>query len=337
MNILITGGAGFIGTNTALYFDKKNWKITILDNFYRPGVDKNAAYLSKQIPTLKIIHANINDTKKYIDELKNTDIIVHLAGQTAVTTSIENPQLDFESNLLGSFRLLETIRKHNPKAIVLYSSTNKVYGDLTNHIQKKNDHKKMYEDICHPEGITEDEQLDFISPYGCSKGAGDLYMQDYARNYGLQTVVFRQSCIYGPFQIGVEDQGWLAHFSKQMLHNKVLKIYGDGYQVRDLLYIDDLTRLYEKAIENIDTVKGQAINAGGGVNNSYSLLQVLDVLKKEIHYDKPLTFSESRLGDQKYFVSANKKAKKLLAWQPKVDLHDGVRKLIAWQKKNILE
>lgn len=332
MNLLITGGVGFIGTNCCHSFNSKNNHITIVDDFSRPGVEKNAEALKKTITNLSIIQANINDTEKYTSALKKADVIIHLAGQTAVTTSIQNPQKDFESNILGSFRLLEAVREHNPHATVLYSSTNKVYGDLRTDTVEKNEDKKIYENHTHPNGIDESAQIDFISPYGCSKGAIDFYVQDYWKSYGIKTVVFRQSCIYGPFQIGVEDQGWVAHFSKQVLTNNPITIFGDGYQVRDLLYVEDLTDLYKRAIENIDRVKGEALNVGGGTGNSFSLIQVLDILEKETGHKPRITIKEERLGDQKYFASANTKAKKLLDWEPTTKFENGVKKMIEWQK-----
>lgn len=333
MKILITGGVGFIGTNCGLFFKNKlKCDITIVDNFSREGVEKNAEFLKQQIPAIDIIKADINDTDKYLNSLKKADVIIHLAGQTAVTTSIKNPREDFRTNVEGGFALLEAVRAHNPHAILLYSSTNKVYGDLQNHKVGKDEKNTRYDDICHPEGISEDQQLDFISPYGCSKGTIDQYMQDYSHTYGLRTVVFRQSCIYGPHQIGVEDQGWLAHFTTQFLHNKSLSIFGDGYQVRDLLYIEDLLEAYLLAIEHIDKMKGQAFNIGGGVSNSFSLLQVIKILEERTGSEIPVSFHDERLGDQKYFISSNKKLKERLSWEPKTKFLSGLDELLKWQK-----
>jgi len=336
MNILITGGVGFIGTNTAIYFAKdKNNTITIVDNFSRKDVDKNALFLKKNYPRIKIIRTNVVDINKYLDEIKKADVIIHLAGQTAVTTSITNPEKDFQSNILSTFKLLETVRINNPKAIFIYSSTNKVYGDLNQHQLKKNLKEKNYQDVCHPNGIDESENLDFISPYGCSKGAADLYCLDYGRVYNLNTVVFRQSCIYGPHQIGVEDQGWVAYFAKQFLFKKALTIFGDGYQIRDLLYVEDLINAYELAVNNIKKVKGQTFNIGGGIKNAYSLLQVIDILENNFGYKIKIGFDKVRLGDQKYFVSKNEKIKKTLGWSPKIDFKNGIKNMINWQKNNL--
>ena len=336
MNILITGGVGFIGTNAAIYFSKnKTNRISIIDNFSRKQVDKNALFLKTNYPKIKIIKTNVLDTDKYLTEIKKADVIIHLAGQTAVTTSVINPDKDFQSNVYSTFKLLETVRLNNPKVIFIYSSTNKVYGDLNKHDLKKNLRGKKYQDICHPNGIDESENLDFISPYGCSKGAADLYCLDYGRVYNMNTVVFRQSCIYGPFQFGVEDQGWIAFFSKQFLFKKNLTIYGDGYQIRDLLYVDDLINAYKLAIKNIKKVKGQAFNIGGGIKNAYSLLQVIEMLEKYLGYKIKIDFDKTRLGDQKYFVSKNEKLEKNLGWKPKIYFHDGIKIMINWQKNNL--
>jgi len=336
MNLLITGGVGFIGTNAAIFFSKnKKNRITIIDNFSREGVDKNALFLKKNYSQIKIIKTNVIDTDHYLKEIKQTDVIIHLAGQTAVTTSIIDPIKDFQSNIFSTFKLLEAMRNNNPKAIFIYSSTNKVYGDLNNHHFKKNLKEKNYLDLCHPTGIDESENLDFISPYGCSKGAADLYCLDYGRVYGLNTVVFRQSCIYGPFQFGVEDQGWIAFFSKQFLFKKSLTIFGDGYQIRDLLYVEDLVNAYQLAINNIKKVKGQAFNIGGGIKNAYSLLQVINIFEKKFGYKIKIGFDSERLGDQKYFVSKNQKINKILGWKPTTDFNKGIKKLIDWQKNNL--
>ena len=334
MKYLITGGVGFIGTNTAITFATsiKN-SIVLVDDFSRPGVKLNAKYLTRKFANIKIIKANVKDTNKYLSELKKTDVIIHLAGQTAVTTSITNPTLDFSSNIVGGFTLLETVRKYNPKAAVLYSSTNKVYGNLENHDLQLDKKNSQYKDMCHPMGIDENEQLNFISPYGCSKGTIDSYMLDYGRIYGLKTIVFRQSCIYGPFQIGVEDQGWVAFFAKQALAKKPLTVFGDGYQVRDLLYVGDLIDAYSKAIEKIEKIKGNAINVGGGITNSFSLLQVIATLEKKTRHPIQLTFNTERPGDQKLFISANKKAKKILGWVPRTSFHKGLDILLDWQRQ----
>ena len=336
MKLLITGGAGFIGTNTALHFAKnKQTQITVVDNFSRPGVEVNANYLNKQIANIQIIKCDVSDIEKYISVLKNADAVIHLAGQTAVTKSIQDPLHDFETNIHASFVLLDTIRNINPKTAFIYSSTNKVYGDLIHHKIQKNKIKKQYEDACHPNGLGEEEPVEFISPYGCSKGAFDMYALDFARIYDMNTVVFRQSCIYGPFQMGVEDQGWVAHFSKQILKKNPITIFGDGLQVRDLLYVEDLVEAYDLAIKNIKKVRGSAFNIGGGIKNAYSVIQVINLLQKNMKQVIPVSYVDSRLGDQKYFVSANKKIGKELHWKARTDFKQGLQHMIGWQKKNL--
>ncbi|KKQ23852.1 MAG: dTDP-D-glucose 4,6-dehydratase [Candidatus Roizmanbacteria bacterium GW2011_GWC2_37_13] len=322
MRILITGGIGFIGTNACLLFSKNPGnKITVIDNFSRTGVEKNAQYLKDNFPKIKIIKSPVGAINNYKKELTKSDVIIHLAGQTAVTSSIKNPHHDFKNNIFESFILLDSLRRNNPKAIIIYSSTNKVYGDLR--------HRHRFQPI------DESERLDFISPYGCSKGATDLYFLDYARIYGLKTVVFRQSCIYGPHQIGVEDQGWVAHFTKQFLLKKSIKIFGDGEQIRDLLYIEDLIKAYQLTINKISKARGEAFNIGGGTKNAYSLLQVIEILEKKFNHKIKISYEKMRVGDQKYFVSKNEKIKKLLGWRPKTDFKEGLEKLIDWQHNNI--
>lgn len=338
MNILITGGAGFIGTNTALHFGKtKKNTITVVDNLSRVGTNRNLLFLREHIVSpFFFIKCDVQKIKSYLSAIKTADIIIHLAGQTAVTTSLADPKKDFVSNIEGGFSLLEAVRLYNPKAIVLYSSTNKVYGNLKSHKLIKDEQKTQYINKIFPRGINEQEPLEFISPYGCSKGAIDQYMQDYARSFGLKTVVFRQSCIYGPHQLGVEDQGWIAHFSKQYLKNLPITLFGDGYQVRDLLYVEDLVKAYESAIKKIDVVSGMVFNIGGGIENSFSLLQVLSLLGKKIGRSPKIHFKKERLGDQKYFVSDNGRAKKILDWQPTTLFEQGVDSLISWQQKNLI-
>ena len=337
MNILITGGIGFIGTNTAKFFSEKypHDNIFIVDNFSRKGVSINAEHLRDNYRNITIRACHIADIDAYLDLIKKVDVIIHLAGQTAVTTSITDPVLDFETNVVGSFRLLEAVRTHNPRAIILYSSTNKVYGDLSHHNLLKNEEKRIYENLTCPNGVDESEPLAFISPYGCSKGSMDEYMKDYSRIYGVKTIIFRQSCIYGRFQMGVEDQGWVAHFSKQFLKNQPIVVYGDGLQVRDLLFVDDLVLAYDKAINQADKNCGKAFNIGGGVKNSYSLIQVIDILSKKIGITVPISYTETRVGDQNYFVSKNEKVEKDLDWKVQTSFEDGIDKMIDWQKEYI--
>ncbi len=333
MHILITGGAGFIGTNVAKYFGKKNNTITILDNFSRKGTKINLAYLSQSIPKLTVIEADVRNYTDIKNHVQKSDIVFHLAGQVAVTTSIKNPREDFESNLLGTFNILEAARITKHKPIILNASTNKVYGKTKGKIQVRD---KRYVDTLHPAGISEEEPLDFHSPYGCSKGAADQYIRDYARIFDLPTVVFRQSCIYGQHQFGIEDQGWVAHFAIRAILGKRITIFGTGYQTRDILFIDDLLDVYEKALKNIKKVQGEIFNIGGGKNNAISLLALVDLLSKKLQKKLDVSFNKQRPGDQNVYISDITKAKKLLDWKPTVNNEQGLSKLINWTKENIL-
>lgn len=337
MNILITGGAGFIGTNTALYFGTKSGNtITIIDNLSRIGTEANLKTLTYRLgKKMKFVHTDITLTDTYKKEVAQADVVIHLAGQTAVTTSISNPSEDFDTNIRGGFALLELIRKTNSSAVLLYASTNKVYGDLNHHVLKLVKSKKQYVNTTFPRGVDETERLHFISPYGCSKGTIDQYMLDYAHTFGIRTVVFRQSCIYGPYQLGVEDQGWVAHFSKQFIFNHPLTIFGDGYQVRDLLYVDDLIELYARAIKSIKKMAGNAFNTGGGIENAYSLRNVIDILEQKVGYVPNISYKKERVGDQKYFVSDNAKAYRMMNWKPHTSFTSGIDTLITWQKENL--
>ena len=281
--ILITGGAGFIGINSARHFLNKGWEVDILDNFSRKGTDLNIKCLLDEYPhsNIKIIEADIvKDYPILCEAVSSVDVVLHLAAQVAVTTSIINPRHDFETNAMGSFNVLESVRNLKNRPIVLYASTNKVYGCLGHHSVKEMDkHYRFHHDEIHEYGIHENENLDFHSPYGCSKGIADQYFIDYGRIYGLKTVVFRQSCIYGPHQFGIEDQGWVAWFAIATLLDRDLTIYGTGKQVRDILHVKDLVELYESAINNIETVSGKAYNTGGGPQNKLSLLHLIEMLE----------------------------------------------------------
>ncbi len=331
--ILITGGAGFIGINTAAHFLKRGWRVSLLDNLSRRGADLNLKWLKKERAKFHFIKADVRYDQNILNrEVARHDAVIHLAAQVAVTTSVADPRTDFETNTLGTFNVLEAARKAKTPPIILYSSTNKVYGDLE--ALKIKEQKKRYELAALPRGVPESQQLDFHSPYGCSKGAADKYVRDYARIYGIPTVVFRQSCIYGPNQFGVEDQGWVAWFIIALLSGRPITLYGNGKQVRDLLHIDDLSMLYECAIEKIATVRGEAFNIGGGPENTRSLLEFFDDMREKHGLNSKLPFAPIRPGDQKVFVSDNGKIRKYLGWKPKIRVTDGIPALVSWVKKN---
>ena len=330
--LIITGGAGFIGCHTANYFAKKGYEVVIIDNLSRKGSLHNLNWLKKQHP-LTLYKTNIQDNKAIKDIFKkenNLRAIIHLAAQVAVTTSVSNPINDFNINALGTLNILEAVRHFSPNSPFIYSSTNKVYG-LLNKV-KIIEGLKRYE-IENKMGISETEPLDFHSPYGCSKGSADQYVLDYARIFNLKTVSFRQSCIYGERQFGIEDQGWLAWFIIATILGRKISIYGDGKQVRDVLYIQDLVKLYENFIEKGSNLNGKAYNVGGGLKFSLSLIEFIDILKEhglEISY----TFGDWRPGDQKVFVSDNTKVIKELGWKPKTTPVQGIQKIISWVKNN---
>jgi len=344
-SIVITGGAGFIGINSARFFLKKNFKVFIFDNFSRKGNYQNIKFIKKEKikkKNLKVIKIDIINKKKiffYIKKIK-PDIILHLAGQVAVTTSVINPQLDFNSNLLGTFNILEACRNFSKETFLIYSSTNKVYGKVELPILES---KYRYNVKGNFKGISESMQLDFYSPYGCSKGAADQYIIDYARIYNLRTVVIRQSCIYGTHQYGIEDQGWVSWFMIGYILKKKVTIFGSGKQVRDLLFVDDLVELYFKLFKNIKRVSGKAFNVGGGIFNTLSLLELDMLLKDKFNLKNNVKFEKTRPGDQKIFISDNTKLKKTLNWKPKTKLKEGLVLLFNWLShnkiivKNILE
>lgn len=330
--VLIAGGAGFIGTNLAAHYLKQGSQVTVYDNLSRPGVDTNLNWLKSQFRSdkLSIVIDDILNTKSLTRSVKNQDYIIHQAGQTAVTTSLTDPVKDFEVNARGTLNLLEAIRIYNPSALVIFASTNKVYGDLIDLRTKETDTRHKLMD--HKASISESRPLDFHSPYGCSKGVADQYMLDYARSYGLNTVVFRQSCIYGEHQLGVEDQGWLAHFASQIIKGNQITIFGTGKQVRDILYIRDLVKAYQLVWEDKDKAIGKAFNIGGGVNSTVSLIEAIELLEKAIGKKAKHKFTDQRVGDQKYYVSDITKAKDSLNWHPETTIQEGIRCLTNWLK-----
>jgi len=336
-NILIIGGAGFIGVNSARYFLDKGWNVTIFDNFSRKGTDVNIEHLKKDYPDgFKVVEGDIVTSPKKLDTLMDkNDVILHLAAQVAVTTSITDPRNDFEQNALGTFNVLEAVRKSKKQPMMLYASTNKVYGGLEHlSVQDADTRHEFGDDIARKHGISEKEQLDFHSPYGCSKGVADQYVIDYSRIYGLQTVVFRQSCIYGKHQFGIEDQGWVAWFTIAAMLEKPLKIFGTGKQVRDILFVEDLCRLYELAIENIDKISGNAYNTGGGPSNTLSLVELIDILNNKYKYKLDPPKEGSRAGDQPVFVADIRKAVADLGWKPEIGVEEGIEKMHKWLVEN---
>ena len=334
-NYLVTGGAGFIGSNYVHRLLKRGEKVTIYDNFVRAGAQRNLEWLKKEFGenAFEVIVGDIKDSDRITEAGKSADVIVHLAGQVAVTTSVTNPREDFESNALGTFNVLEAARASGRNPIFIYASTNKVYGGMDDVELYEEPTRWRYKDLI--KGCPETQLLDFHSPYGCSKGTGDQYVRDYARMYGLRSVVFRQSCIYGPRQFGIEDQGWVAWFIIAAVMGKDITVYGDGKQVRDILYVDDLMNAYDLAVEKIDIAKGQIYNIGGGPENVMSIwAEFGPKLEKYIGETIEVARGDWRPGDQKVFYADISKAEKELGWQPTISVERGVQMLFDWVKEN---
>lgn len=340
--VLITGGAGFVGSNLTDKYLSKRCHVTVFDNLSRPGggAKKNIEQIlakHEQNPNLEFIKGDIKDIHQLIDAMKDVDAVFHVAAQTAMTTSIDDPTDDFETNALGTFNVLEAVRRSDPSPIMIYTSTNKVYGDLTRKTVELAEKETRWDfsDGYFQDGIDEDYPLDYEGPYGCSKGIGDAYCLDYARTFGLKTVVFRMSGIYGLGQHPTEDQGWVAWFIRRCIEKKPVTIYGDGKQVRDILFVEDLMDAFNKAVENIDKVKGEVYNIGGGRTNSISILELLDLLEQELAIQpSKVDFDSWRRADQKVYISDTSKARKQLGWQPKVSMKQGVTRLHEWMKAN---
>jgi CDP-paratose 2-epimerase len=331
----ITGGAGFIGSNYVYRLLERGEKVTIYDNLSRAGAPRNLAWLTETFGKtgFRLVIGDVRDAALLTASSREADVIVHLAAQVAVTTSVVRPREDFEINAQGTFNMLEAARLNERKPFIIYASTNKVYGGMEDVEVIEHDTRWAYKDL--PDGCPESQPLDFHSPYGCSKGTGDQYVRDYARIYGLPSVVFRQSCIYGPRQFGVEDQGWVAWFVIAAVTGRPLSIYGDGKQVRDLLHVYDLLDAYDLALENPDKVAGQVFNLGGGPSNVISIwTEFGPMLEKLVGHPLPVTRGDWRPGDQKVFVADIRKAEKVLGWKPKYDVESGVKQLFEWVSEN---
>jgi CDP-paratose 2-epimerase len=335
MKILITGGCGFLGSNLALETFKRNHELFIFDNFYREHSKDNLEWLRSK-GNFKFYNSDVRkseEVNRIIKDIK-PDIVFHLAGQVAMTTSIADPKIDFEINALGSFNVLDAVRMFSPESIVVYSSTNKVYGDMEWVNYEETDTRYVCDEF--PLGFPETIPLEFHSPYGCSKGSADQYMLDFCRIFGIKTVVFRHSSMFGGRQFSTYDQGWIGWFchkaveTRRGLAREPFVISGNGKQVRDVLYADDAVDLYFKTIDDIDKAKGNAFNIGGGMENSLSLLELFGILEQELDVKLKYKQLPPRISDQKIFVADIMKVKKLLNWQPKVDKISGIKHMIKW-------
>jgi CDP-paratose 2-epimerase len=335
MKYLITGGCGFIGSNLAAEVLKRGEELVVFDNLFRFGSSSNLEWLQQKgdFKYYPFDIRNLNDIETVI-KVEQPDIVFHLAGQVAMTTSISNPRLDFEINAMGTFNLLDSIRKYSPNTMVLYSSSNKVYGDF----EELTFEEKETRYICkeYPNGFDESLPLNFHSPYGCSKGAADQYLLDFNRIHGIKTVVFRHSSMYGGNQHSTIDQGWIGWFCQKALDikNNTAKdkftISGSGKQVRDVLHAEDVVSLYFSASEHIDKVQGKAFNIGGGIDNSLSLLELFNLLEEILDIKMDFEKLNPRESDQLVFIAENKSILNLTSWQPKINSREGVSKMLEW-------
>lgn len=332
MRFLITGGAGFIGSNSAYQLLQQGHEVVVFDNLSRLGSEKNLSWLESLENDFTMVKGDVRQLGELDAVVKQQgpfDVVLHLAAQVAVTTSVLDPGLDFDINALGTFNLLEAVRRSDQTPIILFASTNKVYGGLEQYEVEEAETRYRYKDA--QTGVPETAPLDFHSPYGCSKGAADQYVRDYHRIYDLPTIVFRNSCIYGPRQFGVEDQGWLAWFVIAAVQGKPITIFGDGKQVRDVLFVNDLVAAMLAAIENIDTTQGQVYNIGGGPEKSLSVWAEFGPLLESLEGRSiEVDFESWRPGDQRVYISDIAKAERDFGWRPEVGVDEGIERLHRW-------
>lgn len=340
MKLLVVGGCGFLGSNLAAYGIKEGYHVTVFDNLSRTGTAKNLNWL-ESIGQFTYVHGdtrNRNDVDTVIKE-GQFDAVFHLAGQVAMITSIADPYKDFQVNAMGTVHVLDAIRKFSPDTVMLFSSTNKVYGDLEQYHYRETE--KRYYCTEWPEGFDETVPLDFRSPYGCSKGTADQYMLDYARIYGVKTVVFRHSSMYGGRQFATYDQGWIGWFCRKAIEKKrhvneeIFSISGNGKQVRDILHADDMISLYYTALQHADKIAGQVFNIGGGMKQSLSLLELFDLLEKLLDVELEYQKLPPRISDQKVFVADIRKIGNAIGWKPQVTAVDGIGRMLAWTEESM--
>jgi CDP-paratose 2-epimerase len=336
MRWFVTGGAGFIGANTVRRLLDEGHEVVVFDNLSRPGSEKNLDWLRQGRGALTFVRGDVRNAAEIRHALADGptwDVVLHFAAQVAVTTSVTDPRLDFEINALGTFNLLEAVRDLGADPVLLYTSTNKVYGALERHNVVRQGDRYVFERL--PQGVNESAGLDFYSPYGCSKGSADQYVRDYRRIYGLRTIVFRNSCIYGPRQFGIEDQGWLAWFVIAAVLGRPITIYGDGRQVRDVLFVDDLIEAMLTAVRRPEVAAGEVYNIGGGPGNAFAVwTEFGPLLEKLLGHPVPVEHADWRPGDQKVFISDISKAERDLGWRPKVHVEEGIGRLVAWVREN---
>lgn len=334
--VLVTGGAGFIGCNLADRLARDGHHVLVLDALARPGVERNLDWLRRtHSGRISAVIADLRDGDAVAAAACRAQAVFHLAGQVAVTTSLDDPCTDFEVNVAGTLRLLDALRRHNPGAPLVFASTNKVYGDLVDiGLELVDDAYRPADPALRGRGIGEDRRLDFHTPYGCSKGAADQYVLDHARSFGMKTAVLRMSCIYGPHQMGTEDQGWVAHFLIRALAGQPITLFGDGRQVRDILFVDDAVEAYVAAWRRIEAVRGQAFNLGGGPANAVSLLQLIRHIETLTDRLVNAEFRDWRAGDQRYYVSDISCARRALGLPEPLAWRDGLGRLADWLRRN---
>jgi CDP-paratose 2-epimerase len=329
---LITGGAGFIGANVAARLLELGDDVLLLDDLSRPGVEANVGWLSERYgDRVRLRIADVRDPVALRESVGVADRVFHFAAQVAVTQSLESPLHDLGVNAMGTLSLLEALRALPDPPPLIFTSTNKVYGALEDlELERRGLRYEPRDPEVRAHGISEQRPLDFHSPYGCSKGAADQYVLDYARTYGLRTTVFRMSCIYGPRQFGTEEQGWVAHFLGAARRGEPLTIYGDGLQVRDVLYVDDLVDAFLLASAHEDEVRGRAFNVGGGPENTLSLLELLEAMRATFGLTPEVRFAETRPGDQRYYVSDVRELSEVTGFRPKTSVREGLLGLFRW-------
>jgi CDP-paratose 2-epimerase len=330
--ILVTGGCGFIGSNIADALAGRGEDVRVFDSFAREGARENAIWLqSRHRRRVTIVTGDTRDADAVAAAVAGVKGVMHLAGQVAVTSSLDDPIYDFEVNARGALNVLEALRRRNPEAGLVFASTNKVYGRLLDDSQiARRGERYIPTESALAGGVDEGQPLDLYSPYGCSKGTADQYVRDYARVFGLRTVVMRMSCIYGPRQFGTEDQGWIAHMLLRAMRGEPITIFGDGYQVRDALHIEDAVAAWIGALDRIEDVAGSIFNLGGGEQNAISLRELLARIEA-MRAEAPLTrFEEWRPGDQPWYVSNTRRIEQALGWRARMPLDQGLRSLEAW-------
>ena len=334
--VVVFGGAGFIGANLANSLLDEGSEVLVFDSLARRGSERNLSWLRDRHGhgRFEFMRGDVREFAPVRAAVQGAEVIYHLAAQVAVTNSVEDPRTDFEVNALGTLNVLEAARLTGSRPPVIFTSTNKVYGGLEGVEIKQTDTRYEFGQL--KLGVSESHELDFHSPYGCSKGSADQYVRDYYRIYGLPTVVFRMSCIYGPRQFGNEDQGWVAHFIITAQTGQLLSIYGDGKQVRDVLFVDDLVRAFKMAANQIDATAGQVFNIGGGPDNSLSVWHEFGKILVELNgKELPVRFAEWRPGDQPCYISDIQKAERLMGWHPQIRMQTGIRRLWSWVAANL--